>query len=50
MAACVREAAVNDEMVAGSYSTEVSMWLERSTCACTFVARFETRRVSDAER
>ena len=34
-AACVREAVVNDEMVTGSYSTQVWMSLERRMGACT---------------
>ena len=62
--ACVRKAAVNDEIVAGSSrssccfvplrraydeSTEVWMRLERRTGACTSVARSATQRVGDAE-
>ena len=65
MAACVQEAAVNDEMVARSsrshccfvplrraYNKSTDAWvlLKRRMGACfTSIARSETRRVADAE-
>ena len=49
MPACVREDVVNDEIVTGSYSTEVLDVTGEEYGRLYFVARSKTRRVGDAE-